>query len=954
MPADFPPELKRDLHALLLPWLGDQRKEVRRHCSARTAATVAWLDGVSASALGDDLLVKAGISDVLAVLQGLHGIEGSNDVIASLDAAIARVQACIPRAAQASVDPESAFCHAALRRGADKRYQVDSRFVRLNILRDMGPEAQGGRFVQDAARTFTDLRALLEAVEDPCVVLLGAPGGGKSTLLQRLSYDSALNALNAPSSRLPWVVPLNDYPADENDPHDWLAKRWAREHPGMPPFDTLLADGRMLLLLDALNELKRRSDDDLFVRIDQWRAFLPELAEQQNRAVITCRSLDYSLPLTNQGVAAQQATVQALNPSQIEAFLHAHVPLRAAVLWAGLRDDAAQLELYGTPYFLKLLTELAPEQAADAVLPHGRVALFTGFVRTALRREVEKRNLILLLPALLTPDDRVQITTNKYSGFQLPERGALLPGLRALAFGMQRAWLHGEAAQVRVPKREALVLIGGPHAEAVLAGGVAINLLDVRPEEDDAVLFTHQLLQEYFAARQFVLQPEYARVTIAWRADAVRPSLAETLAALDSNTPLPPLASTGWEETVRMAVALAPDVVAAAEAVAVVNLPLAGMALAATRVSDDVKRQFAVRLISRMHDASADLRARIAAGLAAGQLGDPRFTRGTGPNGEAFLLPPWVEIPAGSYVIGVNKGEYDDERPATSVTLAAFTLSKFHVTNGEYALFIKAGGYDDPRWWDTPAARHWQLHGGAEGARKTKRRFISILRNLDEDKIRQLERDNRATSDQVAQWLRQRAWTSEQVDTWLDEVIPSRGRETEPYEWRDARFRAPNQPVVGVCWYEARAYCNWLQATIDLPIQLPSEAQLEAAARGTKGRAYAYGTKFDAARSNTFESHIRATTPVGLYRLGETPEGLADGSGNVWTWTSSAYLPYPYEATDARESPMVDAEKHTLRGGSWHDLQYDAHAACRNRFGPDNRNFNFGFRLSAPLSLGTQ
>ena len=71
------------------------------------------------------------------------------------------------------------------------RYQIDTRFVRLTLLVDQGQEAQGTRFVEDSRKEYSDLRVLLADVEDPAVVLLGAPGSGKTTLLRRLQLDDA-------------------------------------------------------------------------------------------------------------------------------------------------------------------------------------------------------------------------------------------------------------------------------------------------------------------------------------------------------------------------------------------------------------------------------------------------------------------------------------------------------------------------------------------------------------------------------------------------------------------------------------------------------------------------------------------------------------------------------------------------------------------------------------------
>ena len=142
------------------------------------------------------------------------------------------------------------------------------------------------------------------------------------------------------------------------------------------------------------------------------------------------------------------------------------------------------------------------------------------------------------------------------------------------------------------------------------------------------------------------------------------------------------------------------------------------------------------------------------------------------------------------------------------------------------------------------------------------------------------------------------------------------GRQTQPSEWNNDAFNNPAQPVVGICWYEARAYCAWLSAQTGQSFRLPTEAEWEAAARGGAGRRYAYGDDFDATRCNTFETHIRRTTPIGVFPGGETPEGLVDMTGNTWDWTGSLYRPYPYEATDGREDPTVEGRR-VLRGGSF-------------------------------------
>ena len=161
---------------------------------------------------------------------------------------------------------------------------------------------------------------------------------------------------------------------------------------------------------------------------------------------------------------------------------------------------------------------------------------------------------------------------------------------------------------------------------------------------------------------------------------------------------------------------------------------------------------------------------------------------------------------------------------------------------------------------------------------------------------------------------------------------------SQPRVWDDSRFNRPNQPVVGVSWYECLAYCNWKRATTNVPYRLPSEAEWEKAARGSDGRLYPWGDKFDASRLNIGEGDqfVWSTTPVGVYPTGVSPAGCLDMAGNVWEWTSSLWgknvdkpdFKYPYQPDDGRENLEAgDESLRVLRGGSWHDCQLTALAA---------------------------
>src|SRR5690606_8468760 len=108
---------------------------------------------------------------------------------------------------------------------------------------------------------------------------------------------------------------------------------------------------------------------------------------------------------------------------------------------------------------------------------------------------------------------------------------------------------------------------------------------------------------------------------------------------------------------------------------------------------------------------------------------------------------------------------------------------------------------------------------------------------------------------------------------------------------------------------------------------------------------------FDVTQGNTFESHIRRSTPIGIY--GGTPEKIFDLSGNVYDWTLSLYdqehSPYPYRAEDGRENISSNLRR-VVRGGSWNLSSSIARAVYRDDDDPDDRGNSYGFRLCRPPS----
>jgi formylglycine-generating enzyme required for sulfatase activity len=832
------------------------------------------------------------------------------------------------------------------------RYAIDKRFTRLTLLLDQGPQAEGPRW--QAQRSFDDLRDVLAEADDPALVLLGPPGCGKSTLLRRLELDLAVAALRAdPQTTAPltFFLPLNRYrhgmPGTPLPlPGEWLEREWARRYSGLPPLPDLLQEARMLLILDAVNEIPHRDEADYRERVGLWRDFLAELAREipGTRAVFTCRSLDYSASLSTPDLPVPHVRIEPLADAQVEEFLTLYSPEHGPALWAGLRGTP-QLDLFRSPFYLRLLLAQA---GADGVAPGGRAALFTGFVRQALLREVTGANPLFRPGHLLDRRDHERLARNEWrTPVDLPGRGPLLPALCRLAFALQGRRAPGETSRVRAPYDDALDLLGGA-AEDLLHAGVALQVLEV---QWDDVLYVHQLMQEYFAARALAAAPQPDLARSPWRAADLSPSLDEVLRDLADSDPLPAAPATGWEETFLLAAPMAESPEGFVKALAEESLPLAGQAAAQPDVtlSSALRDRLRQALVVRSRDPEADLRARIAAARALGELGDPRFERRQGPHG-AYLRPPVVSIPAGTYPIGSDEGLYADEAPAHPVTLPGFALGRFPVTNAEWRGFMDAGGYEGERWWESEPDRRWRRgEGTAEGPRQELRGLRQQMRE-DRELVGRLQREGRITSQQAEQWEQIRTMPDDAFEALLVQWYPP-GRQTKPAFWNDPAYNHPAQPVVGISWHEARAYCAWLSAQTGEPWRLPSEAEWEAAARGPSARRYPWGEAFDPARCNTFETHVRGTTPVGIFPGGDTPEEIADLAGNLWEWTGSLYRPYADAANAGREALGEADGSRVVRGGSWGGSQGSARAAYRSNNAPGYRGAGIGFRvlLSSPI-----
>jgi len=132
-----------------------------------------------------------------------------------------------------------------------------------------------------------------------------------------------------------------------------------------------------------------------------------------------------------------------------------------------------------------------------------------------------------------------------------------------------------------------------------------------------------------------------------------------------------------------------------------------------------------------------------------------------------------------------------------------------------------------------------------------------------------------------------------------------------------------NQPVVGVCWYEAQAYAKAMNA------RLLSVDERVHITRGVKMRPYPWGAPFGQSNANTGEEGLGKPSAVGVFPRDKTPEGIFDLAGNVAEWTSDTV-----------------GRRCVIHPGSWKQPSMAAWAKAIQLISPAARTVDLGFRIA--------
>jgi formylglycine-generating enzyme required for sulfatase activity len=252
---------------------------------------------------------------------------------------------------------------------------------------------------------------------------------------------------------------------------------------------------------------------------------------------------------------------------------------------------------------------------------------------------------------------------------------------------------------------------------------------------------------------------------------------------------------------------------------------------------------------------------------------------------------------------------------ANSNVTHPFWIGKYPVTNSQYERFLNAPDFSSPLYW------------------------LDFLK-----------------FDEKCQPMNN--WGRAGMDFLQEELKKAEAKVLFPRFWEHKDFGKsnPHNPVVGISWFEANAYCEWLFRNWEqLPesrenpqlkpqaIRLPLETEWIAAAGGEipEGRypwdepgSVTTSLKVIMQRANVEQSGIGHTTSVFAYPLGKSPFGVMDMVGNVYEWQANFYA--------------KDFEWLAFRGGSWYLNQYVERVTGRQFFhlSRPNKAWNdYGFRV---------
>jgi formylglycine-generating enzyme required for sulfatase activity len=732
---------------------------------------------------------------------------------------------------------------------------------------------------------FSPAIPLHDQVRDtPRLVILGDPGTGKSTLVRyillALTEGHAHARLDLADEWLPIFFPIAAFAEARSDPGqrdlaplDYLRSFYmGLSQPDYTPlFQRALLSGRALLLFDGLDEVR----EDRLSIVRCLEAFVREWDVPGNRFVATSRIAGYDdAPLDDRLFV--QTRIQPFDDDDIRLFAH---QWSRAYERAGLREPAddvalveAELERRASEYADSLVAAIFDNPHVTDLARNPLLLTILALIHNQGTRLPDRRVDLykLCVEALAESWNRARSLSgrpiNIYLGNEKLDERFVVNLLGPVAL-----WIHDENPGGLVEQPDLV-----RELERTLVQTYALPSGKARGLAEDFITLVHQhtgLIQERGHRLYGFLHLTFEEY-LAGRALLESEMVDDPDEYVHERAAVP-----GWREVLRLMVASATLREAGRWLLHLLEAPapsehrgrpvvLAGeclLDLGTTGAPQKARTAVIERLLDLIVDPQVPVALRIEGGHVLGRLGDPRLldpATGTSPDGRY-----WCPIEAGEFWYGDDRPdddedtEEDEEVPELTPEereqrrLAklqqmhldyAFQIARFPVTNAEYARFIDTGGYEQQEWW---TEQGW-IYISPEGARGF--------------------------------------WDND----YKGKAI------TLPRYWDDNRFNNPAQPVVGVSWYEAAAYCRWLTAQghaqgwlpKEQEIRLPTSLEWERAARHTDQRPYPWGWEEPTPeRANYDATGIGRPSPVGCFAAGAAVCGAQDMAGNVLEWLATPY-----------------------------------------------------------------
>jgi len=749
---------------------------------------------------------------------------------------------------------------------------------------------------------------VIEALGQPGqsrLMLLGAPGSGKSTFVSHLALclaGAALCTRKADEPQPPggWMACLPGWRFDALLPVQIILRDFAAYPPlaaalrgtlrllldflsttladarcadALPVLEAALNDGQAILLLDGLDEVV---GTPVLERVVESIA---DAARSYTRSpmLVTCRILDYQGERLRQIPGFTVQTLADLTDEQIGQFVtdwYAELSASGRRSPAQARDDTrvlqqaigARAELRDLTRLPLLLTVMALVHTNKGTLPDARALLYAECVELLLLRWRQPRG------------ERDLLARLGLSQFRSSDLLALMARLGFAAHEVAERTLTPDPRPADLSEREVIGFLAEGFASYDAARKHALAELVLNELErgnglllqrgPDRYAFPHRTFQEFLAGYHLKSQRDYRKLCLA------RSPQAHWHEVLSLMVGYQVLADRELEKPLELAERLLARS-SAERALAGELLNLIGRERAAQYDPALIQPEglwpraqstlLELATAGRAPDAPTSLRAR--AGKALGTLCYGTLDTLCQP-GLPVPLPDrrlplaviglvaqqedWWQPSLDAYWCPVEAGPFwygDDtavgavrEPPLQQIALPyAYQIARYPVTNAEYARFVAASGYDLAQPWWTEQGRVFLLPGG------------------------------------------------HRYDDQSQPIML-------PRYWDDSDLNNPLQPVVGVSWYEAAAYCAWLTGQAHaagwLPIhnvlRLPTSLEWERAARHTDQRRYPWGDEPpDAERANYDKTGLGAPSPVGCFPAGAAACGVLDMVGNVMEWMAT-------------------------------------------------------------------